>query len=57
MPNPHTRNPVEEHAAVFERIEARDPEGARRLMAELVDTALLDTAGRTVFDLRQTTTP
>lgn len=53
MPNPHTRNPVEEHAAVFERIEARDPEGAQRLMAELVDTALLDTSGRTVFDLRQ----
>ncbi|MDT1062468.1 FadR/GntR family transcriptional regulator [Paracoccus sp. CPCC 101403] len=53
MPNPHTRNPVEEHAAVFERIEARDAAGARQLMAELVDTALLDTSGRTVFDLRQ----
>lgn len=53
MPNPHTRNPVDEHAAVFERIEARDAEGARRLMTELVDTALLDTSGRTVFDLRQ----
>ena len=51
MSNPHTRNPVEEHAAVFERIEARDPAGARRLMAELVDTALLDSRGTTVFDL------
>lgn len=51
MPNPHTRNPVEEHAAVFERIEARDPVGARRLMTELVDTALLDSKGTTVFDL------
>ncbi|MDS9468744.1 FadR/GntR family transcriptional regulator [Paracoccus sp. MBLB3053] len=53
MPNPHTRNPVEEHAAVFERIEAQDAAGARRLMSELVDTALLDTSGRTIFDLRQ----
>lgn len=51
MPNPHTRNPVEEHAAVFEHIEAQDPSGARRLMAELVDTALLDSKGTTVFDL------
>lgn len=51
MPNPHTRNPVEEHAAVFERIEARDPVGARKLMTELVDTALLDSKGTTVFDL------
>ncbi|RNF33277.1 FadR/GntR family transcriptional regulator [Paracoccus methylarcula] len=51
MPNPHTRNPVEEHAAVFERIEARDPVGARRLMTGLVDTALLDSKGTTVFDL------
>lgn len=51
MPNPHTRNPVEEHAAVFERIEARDAAGARRLMTELVDTALLDSKGTTVFDL------
>ncbi|WP_164876158.1 FadR/GntR family transcriptional regulator [Falsirhodobacter deserti] len=50
MPNPHTRNPVEEHAAVFERIEAQDPQGARRLMADLVDTALLDQLGTTVFD-------
>ncbi len=51
MPNPHTRNPVEEHAAVFDRIEARDPVGARKLMTELVDTALLDSKGTTVFDL------
>ncbi|RII36905.1 FadR family transcriptional regulator [Pseudooceanicola sediminis] len=51
MPNPHTRNPVAEHAAVFERIEARDAAGARRLMSELVDTALLDSKGTTVFDL------
>lgn len=51
MPHPHTRNPVEEHAAVFERIEARDPDGTRRLMTELVDTALLDSKGTTVFDL------
>lgn len=51
MSNPHTRNPVEEHAAVFERIENRDPVGARRLMTELVDTALLDSKGTTVFDL------
>ncbi|WP_152047388.1 FadR/GntR family transcriptional regulator [Aureimonas psammosilenae] len=52
MPKPHTRNPIEEHAAVFERIEARDPVGAQRLMAELVDTALLDSSGTTVADLR-----
>ena len=52
MANPHPRNPVEDHAAVFERIEARDPEGARRAMAALVDTAVLETAGGTVFDLR-----
>ncbi|MBB95163.1 MAG: GntR family transcriptional regulator [Rhodobacteraceae bacterium] len=51
MPNPHTRNPVNEHAAVFERIEAGDAIGARRLMTELVDTALLDSKGTTVFDL------
>lgn len=51
MANPHTRNPVDEHAAVFALIEARDPEGARRLMTELVDTALLDSKGTTVFDL------
>ena len=51
MPNPHTRNPVDEHAAVFERIEAGDADGARRLMAELIDTALLDSSGTTVFDL------
>lgn len=51
MPHPHTRNPVEEHAAVFERIEARDPIGVRKLMTELVDTALLDSKGTTVFDL------
>ncbi|SIS91516.1 FadR/GntR family transcriptional regulator [Paracoccus saliphilus] len=51
MPNPHTRNPVEEHAAVFERIEARDSVGARQLMTGLVDTALLDSRGTTVFDL------
>ncbi|MBB3996686.1 FadR/GntR family transcriptional regulator [Aureimonas pseudogalii] len=51
MPNPHTRNPIDEHAAVFERIEARDAKGARRLMAELVDTALLDSSGTTVADL------
>ena len=51
MPNPHTRNPVEEQAAVFARSEARDPAGARRLMTELVDTALLDSRGTTVFDL------
>lgn len=52
MPHPHTRNPIEEHAAVFERIEARDAKGAERLMAELVDTALLDSSGTTVADLR-----
>lgn len=57
MPNPHTRNPVEEHAAVFERIEAGDAAGARRLMAELVDTALLDTSGATVFDLKTAPSP
>nr|WP_111298549.1 FadR/GntR family transcriptional regulator [Paracoccus saliphilus] len=51
MPNPHRKNPVEEHVAVFERIEARDPQGARRLMSELIDTALLDSRGTTVFDL------
>ncbi len=51
MPKPHTRNPVNEHAAVFERIEQADPVGARRLMSELVDTALLDSKGTTVFDL------
>lgn len=51
MANPHTGNPIAEHAAVFERIEARDAAGARRLMAELVDTALFDSAGTTVADL------
>ncbi|MBT9382253.1 FadR family transcriptional regulator [Pseudooceanicola sp. CBS1P-1] len=51
MPNPHRRNPVDEHAAVFERIEACDPEGARRLMSALVDTALLDSRGSTVFEM------
>lgn len=51
MPNPHTRNPVNEHDAVFRCIEAGDPVGARRLMGELVDTALLDSSGTTVFDL------
>ncbi|WP_435166013.1 FadR/GntR family transcriptional regulator [Falsirhodobacter sp. 1013] len=57
MPNPHTRNPVDEHAAVFERIEAGDASGAHRLMAQLVDTALLDTSGATVFDLKTAPSP
>jgi len=57
MPKPHTRNPVDEHAAVFDRIEAGDASGARRLMAELVDTALLDTSGVTVHDLKTSPTP
>lgn len=52
MPHPHTRNPIDEHAAVFERIRARDATGAQRLMSELVDTALLDSTGTTMADLR-----
>ncbi len=52
MPHPHTRNPIEEHAAVFERIRERDAAGAYRLMGELVETALLDSAGTTMADLR-----
>ena len=51
MPNPHTRNPIDEHAAVFDRIEARDPAGAQALMGALIKTALLDSSGTTVADL------
>lgn len=54
MPEPHTRNPVDEHEAVFERILARDAKGARALMVELVDTALLDTSGQTAHELKRT---
>ncbi|MBB3950719.1 FadR/GntR family transcriptional regulator [Aureimonas jatrophae] len=54
MPQPHTRNPIDEHAAVFECIRAHDAAGAFRLMSELVDTALLDAAGTTMADLKGT---
>lgn len=50
MPNPHTRNPIDEHAAVFDRIEAQDPAGAQALMGALIRTALLDSSGTTVAD-------
>ena len=40
---PLVRDPIPDHAAVYEAIRARDPEAARRAMAKLIELASFDT--------------